>query len=133
MRVMKKMILAVCLISIFNIVVAGEVSIEMTSFTQGSGSWRVDVTLKHADSGWDHYANEWRIVDENGKLLGRRVLAHPHVEEQPFTRSLFRANIPAQVGVVFIEARDSVHGWSKDRVRVDLSRTSGDRFRVRRN
>ncbi len=25
--------------------------------------WSVDVTLKHDDTDWDHYADNWRIVD----------------------------------------------------------------------
>ena len=61
---------------------AGDVSIVFADLSKRVGSWNVAVTLKHADSGWDHYANGWQIVDENGKVLGKRVLAHPHVHEQ---------------------------------------------------
>ena len=25
----------------------------------GPGSWRFDVTVRHADEGWDHYADKW--------------------------------------------------------------------------
>jgi len=32
------------------------------------------VTLKHADSGWDHYANGWQVVDADGAVLVKRVL-----------------------------------------------------------
>jgi hypothetical protein len=127
---MKKVLPAVSMLCISAFSVAGEVTLESARFTQREAGWKVDVTLRHADTGWDHYANEWRIVDGKGTVLGRRVLAHPHVDEQPFTRSLFFAKIPPQVSVVFIEASDSVHGWSPDRLRVDLSKSRGERYQV---
>ena len=46
----------------------------------------IAVTLSHPDTGWDHYANVWRVFDADGNQLAERVLAHPHVTEQPFTR-----------------------------------------------
>ena len=49
---------------------------------------RLSVTLKHDDSGWEHYADLWQVVSESGQVLGTRTLLHPHVEEQPFTRDL---------------------------------------------
>ena len=75
-------------------------------------TWQFDVTLEHGDTGWDDYADGWRVLDGNGKELGVRVLAHPHVNEQPFTRSLSGVSIPADVTEVGIQARDSVGGWS---------------------
>ncbi len=72
------------------------------------------VTLKHKDTGWEHYANKWTIGTEDGKLLGSRTLHHPHVNEQPFTRSLSRVKIPEGIKKVYIKAYDSVHKESKD-------------------
>lgn len=69
------------------------------------------VAVRHSDTGWDHYANHWRVLDPDGKELGKRVLHHPHVDEQPFTRSLSGVAIPAGVPEVTIEAHDSVHGY----------------------
>lgn len=100
---------------------AGEVSIEMAQFRNlSAGVWHVDVTLRHADDGWDHYADEWRVVDASGAVLGSRVLWHPHVNEQPFTRGLGGIRIPPSTTTVFIEAHDKVHGWAKKRLEADL-------------
>lgn len=46
------------------------------------------VRVEHKDKDWKHYANRWEILSLDGKLLAVRELAHPHVDEQPFTRSL---------------------------------------------
>ena len=75
-------------------------------------TWRFSVTVRHADSGWDHYADEWQVVDpETGVVYGTRVLAHPHVQEQPFTRSQSGIEIPAHVEQVLVRARCNVHGY----------------------
>lgn len=79
-----------------------------------------NVTLKHADSGWDHYANQWEVVAPDGKILGTRVLYHPHVNEQPFTRSLSRVKIPSQIKQVTIRAKDTVHGYGGIEKKVSL-------------
>lgn len=76
-----------------------------------AGSWRFDVTLSHPDTGWDHYADGWRVLDMQGNELGLRVLAHPHVTEQPFTRSLSGVNIPRGTTQVQIQARCLQDGW----------------------
>jgi len=85
----------------------------------GDRMFLVSVTLEHADTGWDHYANRWDVLDQQGNLLGSRVLAHPHVNEQPFTRSL-RVEIPAGIKVVTIVASDSVHGDNEETVQVEV-------------
>lgn len=129
---MKASLQILCALLFTSSVMAGEAEIIFAKFHKNAEGWKVDVTLKHADEGWDHYANAWRIVDEKGALLGKRVLAHPHIQEQPFTRSLYSARIPANTTVVYIEASDLVHGWSKQRVRVDLNTTAGDRYQINR-
>jgi len=85
----------------------------------GGGMYQISVTLEHADTGWDHYANRWDVLDQEGNVLGSRVLAHPHVNEQPFTRSL-RVEIPQSVKVVTIVASDSVHGDNEETVQVEV-------------
>ena len=77
-------------------VYAGSVEIVQAAFYKQGSQWRVEVTLKHADSGWDHYADAWRVVLPTGKVAGTRTLSHPHINEQPFTRSLV-LNIPENI------------------------------------
>lgn len=86
------------------------------------GRFSFSVTVRHADEGWDHYADGYEIVAPDGIVLGERVLAHPHVEEQPFTRSLSSVEIPASIDTVTVRARDSVHGLGGETVEVSLPR-----------
>lgn len=81
-------------------------------------SWRVSVTLAHPDTGWDHYADGWRVELADGTVLGTRELLHPHVTEQPFTRSL-TVSLPEGTPL-FIRAKCSVDGWSEDTVPLRL-------------
>ena len=74
------------------------------------GVWTIEVTLRHADTGWDHYADGWGVYLEDGTELGYRSLQHPHVDEQPFTRRLRQVEIPQAVSSVRIIPRDTVHG-----------------------
>jgi hypothetical protein len=79
------------------------------------------VTLKHEDAGWDHYADSWRVLDAEDNVLAERILLHPHIDEQPFTRSLSGIKIPENIHTVYIEAHDKLHGWSADKLAVDLN------------
>ncbi|MEO1199394.1 MAG: hypothetical protein AAFX39_09180 [Pseudomonadota bacterium] len=73
--------------------------------------FRFDVTVAHADTGWEHYADLWEVRAPDGTVLGSRTLHHPHVEEQPFTRSLSGVEIPDGIDIVAVCARDSEHGF----------------------
>ncbi len=72
--------------------------------TKSGMGWRIEVTLKHPDTGWDHFASGWEVRDESGTLLGFRKLHHPHVNEQPFSRSLPSVMIPDGIRRVVIRA-----------------------------
>ena len=111
---------------------AGNVEVVNVTFSKQGDSWDVEATLRHADTGWEHYADAWRVVTPNGEILATRTLVHPHVDEQPFTRGLRGISIPKDVAVVFVEAHDKVHGWGPQRVQVDLAASTGERYRVRR-
>ncbi len=81
---------------------------------QASTGWRFDVTLEHGDTGWDDYADGWRVELPDGTILGTRILTHPHVTEQPFTRSLFGVVVPEGTDTVQIRARTNQTGWGDD-------------------
>lgn len=83
--------------------------------------WRIDVTLAHPDTGWDHYADGWRVEDKAGNTLAYRELMHPHVEEQPFTRSLFNVMLPDGMKEIWIRPRCNTDGWSETRYNLRLS------------
>ena len=106
------------------------VKVEVVS--ESSSRYTVHTTIRHADTGWDHYADAWRVLTVDGRELGKRVLFHPHVNEQPFTRSLSGVKVPEGVDTIVIEAHDKVHGANSDRVTVDLTRSKGERYVVKR-
>lgn len=93
---------------------ADEPQVTGASAARDGDRWRIDVTLAHPDTGWDHYADAWRIEAPDGTVLGQRDLAHPHVDEQPFTRSLSGVVLPAALTEVRIRARCLVDGWAED-------------------
>lgn len=94
--------------------------IEKVTASGNGGSWNFSVTLSHGDTGWDDYADGWRVLDMQGNELGLRVLYHPHVDEQPFTRSQSGIQIPTEMTQVQIQARDLIGGWAKETVILDL-------------
>ena len=61
-----------------------------------AGTYAFDVTIASDETGWDKYADRWEVLAPDGSLLGTRELAHPHVDEQPFTRSLSGVVIPPE-------------------------------------
>lgn len=100
---------------------AGEADVEEVRVERRSdGTYTFHVTVRHADTGWDHYANAWTVRAADGTLLGERVLYHPHVDEQPFTRSLAGIAIPEGIRTVIVVARDSQHGEGGRSIGVDL-------------
>jgi len=124
-------ILFTVLILLSATVQAGDVQILSAEFNKNrNDTWNVDVTLNHADTGWEHYADNWRIVDLDGNILGDRVLYHPHVNEQPFTRSLSNISLSKDTRIVYIEAHDKVHGWTENRLKIDLNKAVDNVLKV---
>ncbi len=94
--------------------------VDATARATGAG-WQFDVTIAHGDTGWEDYADGWRVELADGTILGTRVLVHPHVEEQPFTRSLREVVIPEGVSEVHIRAATNVTGWATTRRALTLN------------
>ncbi|MEM9707323.1 MAG: hypothetical protein AAF871_00905 [Pseudomonadota bacterium] len=100
--------------------IADPATVEKVTARSTGGEWRFDVTIRHADTGWDDYADGWQVEAEDGTVLGYRELLHPHVNEQPFTRSLSGVAIPDGMAEVFIRARTNVDGWDEARTSFEL-------------
>ncbi|MBE9059975.1 hypothetical protein [cf. Phormidesmis sp. LEGE 11477] len=62
-------------------------SVVAVETTEEAAGYLFAVTVRSLDTGCDRYANWWEVVTEEGDLIYRRILAHSHIEEQPFTRS----------------------------------------------
>lgn len=84
--------------------------LDVVAVANADGSYGFSATVSHRDEGWKHYANKWEVVMPDGKVAGERVLFHPHVNEQPFTRSLGRVEVPIGTTEVTIRAYCSVTG-----------------------
>lgn len=89
---------------------------------QLDGSYSLSVTVAHADEGWEHYADRWEVLGPDGEPLGTRILAHPHVNEQPFTRSQSGIAIPETVEEVTVRAHDSLHGYGGATITLSVPR-----------
>ncbi len=85
-----------------------------------SGKWCFDASVRHNDQGWEHYADGWEVIDLEGNKLGYRQLAHPHDNEQPFTRSQCNIKIPSEVTKVVVRAKCNKHGFGGKPFIVDL-------------
>jgi hypothetical protein len=108
---MRRLLLAVLFLTMPIAAAGGQADVMGVEVSPGpDGSWRFNVTVQHADTGWDHYADAWEVLAPDGTVLGTRTLLHPHVNEQPFTRSLTGVRIPDGVTEVTVRAHDSVHG-----------------------
>ena len=70
------------------------------SVTGASGSYTFGVTIESPDTGCDQYADWWEVIRSDGSLVYRRILAHSHVNEQPFTRSGSPVNITSDEEII---------------------------------
>lgn len=121
---MKTLVVIIILLLVpFTAVYGGEADVVSADVVKlGDGIYRFDATLSHKDEGWDHYADKWEVVGPDNTVLGTRILQHPHVDEQPFTRSLSGVKIPAGVKRVTIRAHDSVHAYGGTSITMDIPR-----------
>ena len=100
---------------------AGEsVVVKATASPSGNGTYTISATIAHADTGWKHYTDKFEVLAPGGKVLGTRILVHPHVDEQPFTRSLGNVRIPAGITSVIVRASDNVHKAGKKTFTIKL-------------
>lgn len=108
-------------------VLAGQadvLSAEILPTAAQPGAFDIAVTVRHGDTGWDHYANRWEVVGPGGEVLATRTLFHPHVKEQPFTRGLRAVRIAPTTTWVRIRANDLVHGSGGREVTISVPHTA---------
>lgn len=101
---------------------AGEADVAGVKATrEPGGTWRFDVTIRSRDRGWDYYCDRFEVVAPGGKVLGTRVLAHPHEDEQPFTRELAGVRVPPGVSRVIVRASMKPGGAGGDIRAIELA------------
>lgn len=123
MKGMKLGLAAIVLIVVAQTLQAGEADVVGARAERApDGSYRISATLRHADTGWEHYADRWEVLGPDGEVLATRVLHHPHVNEQPFTRTLADIRIPPGVTEVTIRAHDSEHAYGGETFLLKLNR-----------
>lgn len=92
-------------------------------------SWRFSATMSspyEQETGWDKYCDAFEIrtgISSEGEeeVVTTRILAHPHPNEQPFTRSSNGAvALPVGVNSIVAIARDSVSGYCGTGVTLEL-------------
>ena len=79
-------------------------------------SYHFEVTVAHIGSSWDHYLDRWEVICPGGKVLGARVLFHPHLGEESFFRTLHGVIIPEGVKHVIIRVYDKTHGYGREKL-----------------
>ena len=97
--------------------------IAATAMVQSTGTWTFTATVASHETGWEKYADEWEVRASGSAtkvVLGTRVLLHPHVNEQPFTRSLSGVVIPDNITSVVVAARDSLLGYCGEEFFLEL-------------
>lgn len=65
----------------------GVAAVTDVSVSGEENQYTFSVTISSPDLGCQQYADWWEIIDLDGNLIYRRILAHSHIDEQPFTRS----------------------------------------------
>lgn len=96
--------------------------VDVMATQKANGNWCFATSIRHNDEGWEHYADGWEVIDFSGMSLGYRKLHHPHVNEQPFTRSQCDIEIPKETNKVIVRAKCSKHGFDGKAMVVNLNK-----------
>ena len=120
---------AIALFFAISLAVAGEADILAAKALRSvDGTWTFEVTIRSNDRGPDSYCDRVEILAPTGGILGILHLAHPHIDEQPFTRQLSGVKISqGLLNSVLVRAHHNLHGYGGATVKVKLTNPSGRR------
>ena len=90
---------------------------------EDDGTYTFDVTMTSPYDTPERYADGWRIMGADGKVLGQMELGHDHASEQPFTRTQSGVDIPDGVESVEVEGHDTDNGYGGDTATMDIPRS----------
>ena len=100
---------------------AGDADVTHVAIRPVAGNvFDLDVTVRSKDTGWGRYADRIEALGPDGVILGTRVLDHPHDDEQPFTRDLYRLTVPAGIARITVRAHFKPTGYSGAALTVQL-------------
>jgi hypothetical protein len=80
--------------------------------TGSPGAYTFSVTVASTETGCGDYADWWEVVGADGTLAYRRVAAHSHVDEQPWTRDGGPVPLPED-GLALVRAHLSTGGFGQ--------------------
>lgn len=113
--------LTVSLFSASNLASAGKADVvKVTYHKLSSGNYNFHVSIQHDDSGWDHYANRWEILDLQGNILAVRDLRHPQLDKDTYQKTKNNIEIPEGIRTVQVRAHDIMHGYGGHVMTVEL-------------
>lgn len=93
------------------------VSVDLTRDDDEFASFAVTVSSPYDSP--ERYADGWRVLDQDGTVLGEHTLGHDHASEQPFTRTQSDVEIPEGTTELTIEGRDQISGYGGETVTLD--------------
>ena len=101
-------------------VAAEEPEIVAATVTRMATAYRVDVTVRHPDTGWDHYADGWEVLDGSarGSAIGpciiRMSMNSPSPARSPSICPRARAtSSSARIARSMAGARRAFASWSR--------------------
>ena len=89
----------------------GKASVTKVEVSGDPNAYTFNVTILSPDTGCEQYADWWEVIDFDGNLIYRRLLAHSHVEKQPFTRSGGAIDI-SEMTEVYIRVHMNTSGYA---------------------
>jgi hypothetical protein len=85
-------------------------------------TWTLEVTVSSPYDSPERYADGWRVLSPDGRVLGKHEFLHDHANEQPFTRTQTGLKIPKDVNEITVEGHDQENGYGGKTVTVAVDR-----------